>query len=574
MQTLVSNQKVVAALALALCLATMAAASGTPTASQTPENDKLLPRRVLLIGIGNYLYLNPVHEGSPRSQSFPGSSVSALAATFADAPLRIPRTQVFQLADGGAQPHPAELSVLKAAIQDFLDTSRAQDRILIVFAGHATEIAEAAYLVPAAGRRDDPATLLPLAWVYTQMAKCKARQKVLILDAYRFPPALGFVLPGAGASGDGEMGPAFDKALQNPPAGVQVWSSCTKGQRSIEFAQGSVFLQALNHVLQRASPMTGLIEGKAPLPLDEALVKQVNERVKELLGPEKFEQTSRLCGRPPLAGAAYDPSEAPALPLTLKQPVTPGGPWASYAEVDNILSELRLMRPAQPSGAAAQRMLQAVNLPRVPAKALIAYRPDDYNTIDELLKRYREDREAFAKQRPVRAVVLDAMEALRKNDDIDTLAAPSADRRRGPRRVARAAEGSGRDDLRARASAERPAQRGRGGPDEGTVAALAGQLRLRRGPGRGPAGTHLRVQLSFRPGAPRRFAAARARPERLVHRVAADDPGARGQGEDLRADGRRPVAADREGLPRHAVGGAGTSRAPARPRPAMARQRE
>lgn len=384
-----------------------------------PKGAGLLPRRALLISVDNYLYLNSVHYGSARSERYPGSSPSALAATFPNPPLRIPATQVFELSDGGRVPHPTELSVIKNAIQDFLDTSRAQDRIVILFAGHGTEIDKEAYLIPISGRKEDAETLLPLSWVYDQMAKCKARQKMLVLDLFRFPPALGFELPGAGVTEEGEMGEVFDTALQKPPDGVQVWSSCIKEQRSIEFEGGSVFLQALNQTLQKGPAMTGFIEGNTPLPFNQAFVDKVNEHIKGEIGAQKLVQTSRLTGSAPADGAVYDPNEPLAQLVKLKQPVAPGGEAASYAEINNILDEIKMVPPTRRTRAGDDRLLQAVNLPPFPAKVLATYKPDDYKFIGELRKRYNDDPKKLDQQHPVRKVVLDAVEVLNKSDKIN-----------------------------------------------------------------------------------------------------------------------------------------------------------
>jgi hypothetical protein len=385
------------------------------------KDGNLLPRRALLISVNNYLYLNSVEHGRNRI------SLNGLADfVFSNPPLKIPQTQIFRLSDDGSTPHPTELSVIKNAIKDFLDTSRAQDRIIILFTGHATEIDKDAYLIPMSGRKEDPDTLLPLSWVYDQMAACKARQKLLMLDVYHFPPARGFELPGAGASDEGEMGEIFDKQLHDPPAGVQVWSSCITGQRSIEFEGGSVFLQALDQTL-RAGHAFGFVEGQAPLPFDAGFVDKVNKKMKELLGKD-FEQTSRLTGSPPAGGAAYDPAEPLAKAITLKQPPVPGGKSASYAEVNSILDEIRLVPAARRSHAGGtDRLLKAVNMPPFPAKVLNTYKPDDYRFIGELMKRHQSDPKGFAKQHPIRSVVLDAIDTLRKSDRItmrETLAGP------------------------------------------------------------------------------------------------------------------------------------------------------
>ena len=183
------------------------------------------PRRALLINVNNYLFANSLHYGSKREGKYPGSSTSALADQFNRPPFNIPATQIIELSDGARTPQPTLKPVIESTIADFLDTSRDQDRIVILFAGHGVEIEKEAYLVPLEGDLTDPKTLIPLQWVYDKMAKCPAWQKILILDVFRYPPARGYELPAPA-----EMGEVFDAKLQNPPAGVQVWSACVKGQ--------------------------------------------------------------------------------------------------------------------------------------------------------------------------------------------------------------------------------------------------------------------------------------------------------------------------------------------------------
>jgi hypothetical protein len=385
-----------------------------------------MPRRALLINVCNYLYLNRVDPGS-KSQS---TSLTALKDRgLSNPPLSIPASQIFSLSDEGDLPHPTELSVIRNAIKDFCDTSRPQDRIIILFAGHATETEKDAYLIPIGGKREDPDSMLPLAWVFDQLVACKAQQKVLILDVYRFPPARGFELPGAGASEEGEMGEVFDKVVQNPPAGVQVWSSCTNGQRSIEFEGGSVFLQALSRLREGGALMSGIASPKDPMPIDAGFVGKVNDKMKELLGP-KYTQTSRLSGTAPKYVVAYDATEPQALPITLKAPIV-AGDLANRGEVNSILDEIRLLPVRKSRTGEEDRLLKVDNLPPFPAKALATYKVDDYKAIAEVLKRHKDDPKGLAKQHPVRAAVLDAIDALRKGDNIkmvETLNAPINDK--------------------------------------------------------------------------------------------------------------------------------------------------
>lgn len=394
-----------------------------------------MPRRALLVNVSNYLYLNRVDQG--RSTS---TSLSALKNHgISNAPLNIPPSQIFVLSDEGESPHPTELSVIKNAIKDFCETSRAQDRIIILFAGHATEIEKDCYLIPIGGRKEDPDTLIPLTWVYDQLAGCKAQQKVLVLDVFRYPPARGFELPGAGASDDGEMGEVFDNALQHPPPGVQVWSSCIKGQRSIEFEGGSVFLQALSRVREGAA-MTGIDEGKNPLAINDGFVAKVNAKMKELIGTG-FVQTSRLTGKPPSAGIAYDPSEPQAQPITLKAPIVLGGSLASYADINSILQDIKKLPAVRKERSGGEdRLLKAVNLPPFPAKALAQYKPDDGKTLAVLLSELSKQKDPkgtaraqYAKKHPVRVAVIDALAALAKSEHLtmrETLNGPINDKQK------------------------------------------------------------------------------------------------------------------------------------------------
>jgi hypothetical protein len=395
----------------------------------TPEKFGKMPRRALLINVCNYLYLNRVDPGSK------GQSTSLAALThrgLSNPPLNVPASQIFALTDEGGEgisPHPTELSVIKNAIRDFCKQSRDQDRIIILFAGHATETEKDAYLIPIGGKREDPDSMVPLAWVFEQMAASPAQQKVLILDVYRFPPARGFELPGAGASEEGEMGEVFDKVVQNPPPAVQVWTSCIKGQRSIEFEGGSVFLQALSRLREGGVVMGGIASPRDPMPIDNGFVGKVNEKMKELLGP-KFQQTSRLTGSTPKNAVAYDANAAPAPALALQKPVVPGGDLANPADVESILAEIRLL-PVRKSRTGEDRLLSAGNLPPFPGKAMASYKADDYKSIGEVLKQHKDNPKGLAKQHPVRAAVLDAIEALKKGENIrivETLNAPINDK--------------------------------------------------------------------------------------------------------------------------------------------------
>jgi len=59
---------------------------------------------------------------------------------------------------------------------------------MVFFVGHSAEVEGVPYLVPVEGEFDDPRSLIPLSWVIDQLAKCPARQKVLVLDGPSLQP--------------------------------------------------------------------------------------------------------------------------------------------------------------------------------------------------------------------------------------------------------------------------------------------------------------------------------------------------------------------------------------------------
>ncbi|MCI0377052.1 MAG: caspase family protein [Gemmataceae bacterium] len=361
------------------------------------------PRRALLINVSNYLLFNPLHYGSARSGKYPGSSSAVLADQFNRPPFNIPASQITELSDGAKDPFPTSKQVIETTVADFLESSRDQDRLVLLFSGHALEHEKEAYLVPVEGNRDDPKTLVPLAWVYSKLANCRARQKLLILDVFRFPPARGEELPGTG-----EMTEDFDAQLLAPPPGVQVWSSCIKGQQSVEGEQGSLFLQALCNTLQERLP--GIAEPTDVLPVEQ-LVPKVNQRLAELLGRKKVEQMSRLSGKEADGGAAYDGTLPLAPKLVLRPPMADGQKAAGLAVVKNVLDEINRL----PTVRETQQQLQIASLPYFSAKALDEYKPD-YKTLVEL-EAMGKDAEKF----PIRAAVFKIVEALRESKKITML---------------------------------------------------------------------------------------------------------------------------------------------------------
>lgn len=418
---------------------------GTPTADGKPasETDKkkpggkkpagpeLFPRRALLISVNNYLMFNTVHHGSPEgafSSTYPGSSTGALRRRLSLPPMNFPATQVFELSDGippeAGKAHSTQKSVLETTIKEFLEASRAQDRVFLLYAGHATYIEDdkekAAYLIPIDGNLKKPESLLPLKWVLDQLAACKAQQKILVLDVFRYSPSRGFEYPSAGEGDDGVMPEGFDKAIENPPAGVQVWCSCVKEQNSIELEGGSAFLQALCNSMQGGGELTGISNPSQPIQIEQLVVK-VNKRLDELAKIEKRTQTSRLMGKGPDAMVAYDRSEPMPAKLELKPPSAAGAKAASYASVNSILDEIKEMPPVRDTRAGDRNLLTAANLPAFNAEKIASYKPEGYKDVKDLHQKHKTGGEAFAKEFPLRAAYFDALDALQKSSRIQMM---------------------------------------------------------------------------------------------------------------------------------------------------------
>jgi hypothetical protein len=291
------------------------------------------PRRALIISVHNYLYANPIQAGGFDTSLVKAPHIKRLKDQLGNA-LRIPLTQIAHLSDEAArdQARPPLKPVIENTLTRFLDTSRAQDRILVIFIGHSVEIGDDVYLAPLEGELDRAETLIPLKWIFDQLRACKARQKVLVLDMNRFNPVHGQERPGSGP-----MGPKLDAALKEPPVGVQVLSACSPEQRSYETENHppGLFVHELGRNLQGKTQMP-----EEPYPL-ELLRDAVNKGMKEELDPLKLVQVSRLTGAEAADGAAYDPKEAaPPAPALAAAPAVGGNPETIRKQIDAILAEV------------------------------------------------------------------------------------------------------------------------------------------------------------------------------------------------------------------------------------------
>jgi hypothetical protein len=370
-----------------------------------PVNREPFPRRALLISVSNYLYVNQVQYGKLATDRFPGSSTGSLAKHFVNV-LHVPANQVTELSDRGSPPRPPLKPAIENTITDFLNSSRGQDRIVLLFAGHAVAIDKEAYLVPQESELDNPEKLISFRWLYERLQSCKARQKVLILDVCRFDP-----VRGRERAGGEPMDEVLNGRILQAPAGVQVWSSCSPKQQSYEVDGGSAFLAGLCAALKAGltvqSPGT-------PLPLD-VLLPRVNAHLANALRGPKVQQLSRLSGKEADGGDPYDPSEAPPPPVRVLTGQSGQVNVAHRVLVESILREINAVPTPHAARGRSPDSFPADALLSLPAEALKGYEAD-YASLDELKRIVTENKDRF----PLRAAVLDAVKEL--NDSVQKFA--------------------------------------------------------------------------------------------------------------------------------------------------------
>jgi hypothetical protein len=354
------------------------------------------PRRILAVSVNNYLYANPVSSGSsdddlavPPDDTFkrPDRSFHAILTRFAEV-MHVPPGQVVELSDAAprGQSQPPLKGVIEKTVAQFLDSCRAQDRIMVFFIGHAVEIAGANYLVPVEGELGVKETLIPVAWLMDRLGKCRAQEKILVMDVCRFNPGRGLERPGTGP-----MTATLEAALKNPPAGVRVWSACSAGQYSYEGAieLGDRTLDNngyfINELFESIGPFkkrvnAGIQNAEDPFPLE--VLASGDGRAKGIHASATFEVgdwyqqkqvpflsadpadkarivasltqalTLPATGTPadglpglacllePRQAVPYDPKEPLAAEMVIQPPDPPEGGAANSALVQQILNEI------------------------------------------------------------------------------------------------------------------------------------------------------------------------------------------------------------------------------------------
>ena len=241
-------------------------------------------------------------------------------------------------------------NVVMGTYERFFETSRAQDRIVVYFGGHAVEKNGKAYIAPVEGDFDDEASLIPLSDFYDKLKACKATQKVVIWDVCRYNPQRGRQRPG------GEpMTESLHKALAAAPPGVEVVTTCQPGENALEFYNlqvdteknaptfaGSAFLESARYVASKNLRASKQPVASDPIPVAE-FVPPVAKRVSEMAAAvdaqaakTTLKQTVTLHGNRPERLTPPDPNEPAAKRLAFA--AAPKG--VAPADITEIIDEM------------------------------------------------------------------------------------------------------------------------------------------------------------------------------------------------------------------------------------------
>ncbi len=299
-----------------------------------------LPRRMLLVHVGDPLYLNPLATQAPGGPDRVRHTAVRLAVALG-VPTHPTRGQLFVLSGQTTSPNdPLPFkSVVAAAMRNFCESSRAQDRLVLIFSGHVVEVDGKAYFVPLEGDPTEPATLVPVADVYEQFGKCKATQKVIIWDVCRRNPEVVAIRPTTVP-----LSAKLASALAEVPAGIQVVLPCSPAESAIEYTvpRGDAGLYAGSALLESLRKAAEVRLAQHPhTPADAIPIAEIMPVTQKYVASAATafdtKQTPKLFGGVPVKLVAPDPREAPARRVEF-----PAFKVVQSADVLAILEELAL----------------------------------------------------------------------------------------------------------------------------------------------------------------------------------------------------------------------------------------
>ncbi len=318
------------------------------------------PRRLLFIHISKYMFLNPLTAGQAGGEDRTKGAAIRMANEWNVPfdPKDPDRNQLYFMSDTARPDNPKSndvqtpmRNVVMGAYEQFFNTSRGQDRIVVYFGGHALEVDGKTYLAPIEGDLDDAEpTLIPLSDFYDKMKVCKATQRVVIWDVCRYNPQRGRQRPGSEP-----MTESLYKSLAAAPPGVEVVITCQPGENALEFFNvqiesgatanaakyaGSAFLESMKYVAAKSGrTATKQPTQSDPIPTVD-WAKAVGDRVTVMATSPvvNLKQGLKLEGKGPANWVAFD-AEAP-MPKRFDFPLPPKG--TNPAEVAAIVNEFNV----------------------------------------------------------------------------------------------------------------------------------------------------------------------------------------------------------------------------------------
>ena len=362
------------------------------------------PRRMLVLSVTKYLYLNPLLAGNSANPDLVTVAARRLAYQW-HVPTAPDNDQLFVVTDAGEKPTAMLKSTVVAAVKGFAETARPQDREAIYYGGHAAFLEGKAYLVPTDGDLDKPETLYPLDEFFKTVASAPAQEKFVIFDVRRVDESGNRERPGSEP-----MGEDLAKALLAPPPGVRVELTAKAGENALEFRTppssltpevgGSLFLSAVTHLAERGKVSPSAEPTPAdPLPIDpwmEAIQKRMTAVAQEAGLPAPTLQTAGKSE----AEVAVAPDEATPPATRFELPKPPVG--LPVAEVATLAKRVEELPPYRGKPSADDKVDDLIPYP---ANVMAEYRPEGLTDARIL---------AEADKYPIRAAAIRALSVIKK----------------------------------------------------------------------------------------------------------------------------------------------------------------
>jgi len=242
-------------------------------------------RWALLIGVNDYAQFKKLR--------YCEYDVEALRDTLVGA--GFPKDNVFMVSSAakGVQNQPIRATIQRQ-LKVVLGMAEEGDMVVVSFSGHGIHISGRTYLCPSEANEEDPAgTMIPLTFVFDELSRCGASQKMLWIDACRNDPRRVGSREAHAKSLSG-----ISRSLVSPPEGILVLASCKEGEKSWEhdeFKHGVFVHYLLEGLSGKADRQSGDRNNRVSLL---ELYKYANVNTKRLVAKQWMEsQTPELFGR-------------------------------------------------------------------------------------------------------------------------------------------------------------------------------------------------------------------------------------------------------------------------------------